>query len=174
MLSRTELLQLFTRYAKKLDNETSAFDVSLTPLPTSPQASMSPPTRILSPPLSTSPPSDTVLSQPLIVSPPTIDALGTYVTGKLSAPPESPELVMSLDGFSSFLLSSDNSAFIDQRGRVWHDMTHPLSDYFVSSSHNTYLTGHQLVGSSTIEGYIRALLHSCRSVECKRHLLGSS
>ncbi|KAG6836608.1 hypothetical protein H0H93_006158 [Arthromyces matolae] len=37
--------------------------------------------------------------------------------------------------------------------------------YYVSSSHNTYLVGHQLVGISTIEGYIRALLHSCRSVE---------
>jgi len=78
---------------------------------------------------------------------------------------------MSLDGFSSFLLSSDNSAFIEQQGRIWHDMTRPLSDYFISSSHNTYLTGHQLVGSSTIEGYIRALLHSCRSVESKCHLL---
>ena len=34
-----------------------------------------------------------------------------------------------------------------------------------------YLAGNQLVGVSTIEGYIRALLsllHSCRSVERKR------
>lgn len=40
-----------------------------------------------------------------------------------------------------------------------------MSDYYISSSHNTYLVGHQLVGVSTIEGYIRASLHSCRSVK---------
>ena len=73
--------------------------------------------------------------------------------------------VMTLDSFTSFLMSADNSAFLDQHGKVVHDMTRPLSDYFISSSHNTYLVGHQLVGVSTIEGYIRALLHSCRSVE---------
>ncbi|KZT64238.1 PLC-like phosphodiesterase [Daedalea quercina L-15889] len=73
--------------------------------------------------------------------------------------------VMSLKGFTTFLLSTDNSAFADQHGKIYHDMTHSLPDYYVSSSHNTYLVGHQLVGESTIEGYIRALLHSCRSVE---------
>ena len=72
---------------------------------------------------------------------------------------------MSLSSFTAFLLSPDNSAFADQHGRVTHDMTRPLPEYFISSSHNTYLVGHQLVGESTVEGYIRALLHSCRSVE---------
>ena len=75
---------------------------------------------------------------------------------------------MSLKGFTTFLLSTDNSASTDQHGKIYHDMTRPLADYYVSSSHNTYLVGHQLVGESTIEGYIRALLHSCRSVEHKQ------
>ena len=74
--------------------------------------------------------------------------------------------VMSKSGFTAFLLSADNSAFADQHGRIYHDMSRPLPDYYISSSHNTYLVGHQLVGESTVEGYIRALLHSCRSVEC--------
>ncbi|KAF8877456.1 PLC-like phosphodiesterase [Gymnopilus junonius] len=73
--------------------------------------------------------------------------------------------VMTLEGFTSFLLSQDNSVLADQHRDAWQDMTRPLSEYFVSSSHNTYLVGHQLVGVSTIEGYIRALLHGCRSVE---------
>ncbi|KAI0786941.1 PLC-like phosphodiesterase [Abortiporus biennis] len=85
-------------------------------------------------------------------------------------PPSQPEVswetgIITLKGLTSFLLSTDNAAFADQHGKIWQDMSKPLPEYYISSSHNTYLVGHQLVGESTIEGYIRALLHSCRSVE---------
>lgn len=85
------------------------------------------------------------------------------------APKDSPSTTtpttITLESFAFFLLSQDNSALLELDNKVWQDMTRPLSEYYISSSHNTYLVGHQLVGVSTIEGYIRALLHSCRSVE---------
>ncbi|KDR66475.1 hypothetical protein GALMADRAFT_259273 [Galerina marginata CBS 339.88] len=86
-------------------------------------------------------------------------------TPATAATPNEPAGTMSLDGFSAFLASPDNSPFAEQDLGIWQDMSAPISDYYISSSHNTYLVGHQLVGVSTIEGYIRALLHSCRSVE---------
>ncbi|CAE6483019.1 unnamed protein product [Rhizoctonia solani] len=77
------------------------------------------------------------------------------------SPPSLTTPHFTLDDFSKFLLSADNSAFEDRE----HDMSRPLSEYYISSSHNTYLVGHQLVGESTIEGYIRSLSSGCRSVE---------
>jgi len=45
------------------------------------------------------------------------------------------------------------------------DRSHPLPDYFVSSSHNTYLLAHQLYGGSSAEGYVQALRAGARCVE---------
>ncbi|KAF3923060.1 hypothetical protein ABW20_dc0105242 [Dactylellina cionopaga] len=45
------------------------------------------------------------------------------------------------------------------------DLAHPLTSYFISSSHNTYLVDHQLYGDSTVEGYVNTLTRACRCVE---------
>ncbi|WFD06312.1 phosphoinositide phospholipase C [Malassezia vespertilionis] len=68
---------------------------------------------------------------------------------------------MRLDGFHAFLLSTDNLAESSPSG----PLQHPLTDYFISSSHNTYLVGGQWKGDSTVEGYVRALQQGAKSVE---------
>jgi phosphatidylinositol phospholipase C delta len=45
------------------------------------------------------------------------------------------------------------------------DRRHPLPDYFVSSSHNTYLMAHQLFGQSSATAYEIALYTGSRCVE---------
>lgn len=45
------------------------------------------------------------------------------------------------------------------------DRSFPLQDYFISSSHNTYLMAHQLYGSSNVDAYKVALRAGSRCVE---------
>lgn len=45
------------------------------------------------------------------------------------------------------------------------DLSHPLKDYLISSSHNTYLLGNQLYGGASTEGYKTVLLRGCRCIE---------
>ncbi|KAL9080698.1 MAG: hypothetical protein Q9157_000585 [Trypethelium eluteriae] len=70
---------------------------------------------------------------------------------------------MDLAGFRSFLCSDDNSA-LAQAGPT-HPLDRPLNEYFISSSHNTYLLGRQVAGESSTEAYIYALQKGCRCIE---------
>lgn len=44
-------------------------------------------------------------------------------------------------------------------------MTQPLNNYFIATSHNTYLTGDQLLSQSRVEMYAYVLQAGCRCVE---------
>uniref|UniRef100_A0A8C5HF03 Phosphoinositide phospholipase C n=1 Tax=Gouania willdenowi TaxID=441366 RepID=A0A8C5HF03_GOUWI len=72
---------------------------------------------------------------------------------------------MTQNGFTMYMLSRENDVFNPDHVRVYQDMSRPLPHYFISSSHNTYLTKDQVTGSSSTEPYIRALNQGCRCVE---------
>uniref|UniRef100_A0A8C4HFZ0 Phosphoinositide phospholipase C n=1 Tax=Dicentrarchus labrax TaxID=13489 RepID=A0A8C4HFZ0_DICLA len=72
---------------------------------------------------------------------------------------------MTQNGFTMYMLSQENDVVNPDHTRVYQDMSRPLAHYFISSSHNTYLTKDQVTSASSTEPYIRALNQGCRCVE---------
>ncbi|CAL8294156.1 unnamed protein product [Lota lota] len=72
---------------------------------------------------------------------------------------------MTMDGFLMYMHHEDGAILNSAHSQVYQDMRQPLNQYYVSSSHNTYLTSDQLKGPSSTEAYIRALMKGCRCVE---------
>ncbi|EWC44876.1 hypothetical protein DRE_00935 [Drechslerella stenobrocha 248] len=79
-----------------------------------------------------------------------------YAASKLQLPDS------TFDSFSRQFCSPENNSVLPPPPL---DLSHPLTSYFISSSHNTYLVDHQLYGSSTAQGYINVLNRACRCVE---------
>uniref|UniRef100_A0A182U167 Phosphoinositide phospholipase C n=1 Tax=Anopheles melas TaxID=34690 RepID=A0A182U167_9DIPT len=62
-------------------------------------------------------------------------------------------------------MSDENAPVFLDRLDIYMDMDQPLSHYYINSSHNTYLSGRQFGGKSSVEMYRQTLLAGCRCVE---------
>lgn len=61
---------------------------------------------------------------------------------------------LSFEGFARYMMDKDNYAFPNEYATPSEtEMQQPLSQYYIASSHNTYLTGHQLKGESSVQLY---------------------
>lgn len=69
---------------------------------------------------------------------------------------------LDFNGFLAYM-ASPASSFIGTAKN--QDLSWPLSSYFISSSHNTYLTGNQLYSLSSTDAYKNVLLRGCRCIE---------
>ncbi|KAF1849424.1 1-phosphatidylinositol-4,5-bisphosphate phosphodiesteras-like protein 1 [Cucurbitaria berberidis CBS 394.84] len=72
-------------------------------------------------------------------------------------------VTMNFPAFQTYLTSPANS--IIKPVSLEHRLDRPLNEYYVSSSHNTYLLGRQVAGESSTEAYITALQKGCRCLE---------
>ncbi|XP_056590835.1 1-phosphatidylinositol 4,5-bisphosphate phosphodiesterase eta-2 [Triplophysa dalaica] len=80
-------------------------------------------------------------------------------------PENQANMVMGIDGFTNYLRSPAGDIFNPEHYKVNQDMTHPLTHYYIASSHNTYLTGDQLLSQSRVDMYAYVLQAGCRCIE---------
>uniref|UniRef100_UPI00398F7C09 1-phosphatidylinositol 4,5-bisphosphate phosphodiesterase eta-1 n=1 Tax=Pristiophorus japonicus TaxID=55135 RepID=UPI00398F7C09 len=73
--------------------------------------------------------------------------------------------VLGVEGFTNFMRSPACDIFNPLHYEVNQDMDQPLCNYFIASSHNTYLTGDQLLSQSKVDMYSWVLQAGCRCVE---------
>jgi phospholipase C, putative len=72
---------------------------------------------------------------------------------------------ISENGLIHYLMSDENAPVFLDRLDFYMDMDQPLTHYYINSSHNTYLTGRQFGGKSSVEMYRQVLLAGCRCIE---------
>lgn len=72
---------------------------------------------------------------------------------------------LTKDGLIRYLMSDENAPVFLDRLDIYMEMDLPLCAYYINSSHNTYLSGRQFGGKSSVEMYRQVLLAGCRCVE---------
>lgn len=70
---------------------------------------------------------------------------------------------MTEQALAAFFTSTYNLPLLSEPSE--YTLDRPMNEYFISSSHNTYLLGRQVADQSSVEGYITSLVKGCRSIE---------
>jgi len=93
--------------------------------------------------------------------------LGRFIDGKFTMNSEQfCQWLTKLPRQEDEDLDLHNSCFDPAKTcQVYQNMKKPMTDYFIASSHNTYLSSHQLWGESSELAYLNALASGCRCVE---------
>eukprot|EP00298_Acanthocystis_sp_HF-20_P017587 c21781_g2_i4.p1 GENE.c21781_g2_i4~~c21781_g2_i4.p1 ORF type:complete len:1195 (-),score=423.79 c21781_g2_i4:71-3343(-) len=71
--------------------------------------------------------------------------------------------------FVRYLKADENRLFDVQKSVTKTDLNRPLNEYYIASSHNTYLLGAQYLAVSSVEAYINALRRGARCLELDLH-----
>ena len=74
----------------------------------------------------------------------------------INKPSERPDCWLSKE-FSGYLFSEENDLMDPAKSVVYQDMTKPLSEYWINSSHNTYLSGAQFMAKADTMAYSTTL-----------------
>ena len=93
------------------------------------------------------------------------ELLNEVRTTKIQPTSDINNLSVSFQLFVALLNHRVNDAYDPARLEHYQDMTQPLSHYYISSSHNTYLEGDQFRSQSSVNRYIDDLFKNCRCVE---------
>ena len=74
---------------------------------------------------------------------------------------------INLDRFEAYLMSAGNDVFDPAKEKfdLSQMSSRALSEFWINTSHNTYLTGGQLLSLSSVEMYSKALYQGCRCLE---------
>ncbi|KAL2854884.1 PLC-like phosphodiesterase [Aspergillus pseudoustus] len=123
------------------------------------------------------PPSSAALSKPIATLSPVLKSRLDQIYKTLTSSPstaflkdiqrnahvtETVDPLSSLAAFHAYMASAASAAL---GPASQPDISAPITDYFISSSHNTYLTGNQLYSDAAASAYTNALLNGCRCVE---------
>ena len=74
-------------------------------------------------------------------------------------------LYLTLYEFNMMLHSLYLTVYDRQKLNINIDLDRPINEYFIKSTHNTYITKHQLTGESSAKMYSTSLLYNFRLVE---------